>query len=250
MSKKSQLQSVSAAIFCLIGTAAASENITASPFAFYESANQNIVIDGVSTKYALGVLGIQLKKEFNNFITASAKVGYGQIDDQKTTFSGATFYGKVIGSYISTKGTFKLMEQDNITLFGTFGLSQKELKAPNLLGTRDGLDLTGKAHTTIRATDLALGVDYALTKSISVQLSGGVSRWQIKSNAVAYYSSSGLSATKRKDIDSKGTDPIFAVSLETNKPNHNFAAKISNRSLGSQTDTSITSGELTYSYQF
>lgn len=234
----------------IFSTQAQANDLTVTSFGLYEQANNEITIDGVSTKYALGVTGIELRKEFNNSITLSARAGYGQNANQSTSFGGANFNGKVTGSYFSVYGSYTFIERERLSLFGTTEFAHKALNAPDLVGTRNGLDLTGNAKTTIKNADLLFGVNYSLTDTLSAQLSAGVSQWQIKSDATAYYSSNGLSATARKNIDARGTDPIFAIGVKTTKENHNFEVKLLDRSLRSQTRTSITSAELTYSYQF
>ena len=74
------------------------EPVKIYPFALYEQASSNIIIDGVSTKYALGVAGISLQKNLNDKVTLAGKLGYGQNNDQKVSFSGANFKGLVSGS--------------------------------------------------------------------------------------------------------------------------------------------------------
>jgi|TARA_B110000908_G_C10105503_1_gene380589 hypothetical protein len=48
-----------------------------SPFAFYEQANKKIIIDGVSSQYALGVAGLQLNSNVTDNFELQAAAGYG-----------------------------------------------------------------------------------------------------------------------------------------------------------------------------
>ena len=94
------------------------EPIKLSPFALYEQASSNIIIDGVSTKYGLGVAGISLQKNLNDKVTLAGKLGYGQNNDQKVSFSGANFKGLVSGSYLDLQGSYLIYQNDRSSVFG------------------------------------------------------------------------------------------------------------------------------------
>ena len=221
-----------------------------APFILYEEATQNIVIDGVSTKYALGVAGVELRKKYGDSLTISSKLGYGQNNDQKTSFAGANFSGKVTGSYFNIGGKYEFYRKNDFIFFSSIEHSRRNLDAPNLIGKRNNLDLTGIADTTISSEDLKVGITFKPAKKLSFQLTAGMSNWHIKSDAKGYYVSSGLSATASKSINTKGSDPIIQTMVSTNKDNHNFALSLSDRSLRSKTKTSIISGELNYEFHF
>ena len=221
-----------------------------TPFVLYEEATQNIVIDGVSTKYALGVAGVELRENYGDSITISSKLGYGQNNNQKTSFAGANFSGKVTGSYFNIGGKYKFYRKNDFIFFSSIEHSRRNLDASNLIGKRNNLDLTGIADTTISSEDLKVGITFKPAKKLSFQLIAGISNWHIKSDAKGYYVSSGLSATASKSINTKGSDPIIQTMVSTNKDNHNFALSLSDRSLRSKTKTSIISGELNYEFHF
>ena len=221
-----------------------------TPFVLYEEARQNIVIEGVSTKYALGVAGVELRKNYGDSITISSKLGYGQNNNQKTSFAGANFSGKVTGSYFNIGGKYEFYKKNDFTFFSSIEHSRRNLDAPNLIGKRNNLDLTGIADTTISSEDLKVGITFKPANKLSFQLTAGMSNWHIKSDAKGYYVSSGLSATASKSINTKGSDPIIETMVSTNKDNHNFALSLSDRSLRSKTNTSIITGELNYEFHF
>ena len=234
----------------LFATTSDAEGYKIEPFALYEQAESNIVIDGVSTKYALGVAGVQVHKTFNTNFTVSSHLGYGQNNDQKTSFAGANFNGKVTGSYLSLSGKYEFQKKERFNLFAAAEITRRKLKASNLTGRRNNLDLTGSSDTSINANDFSIGVRLSPTKGLKMELSAGISNWHIKSDAKAFYSSNGLSATAKKSIDAKGSDPAFSITLATNKDNHNLSLNISNRSLRSKTNTSITTAQLSYIFHY
>ena len=95
-----------------------------------------------------------------------------------------------------------------------------------------------------------LGVSYALKRDIYVQFEAGLSQWHLNSKASAYYASNGITATARKNIDTKGTDPILSICITTTKSAYNLVAHFESRSLKLKTDTYITSADVSYSFQF
>lgn len=90
-----------------------------APFILYEEATQNIVIDGFSTKYALGVAGVELRKKYGDSLKISSKLGYGQNNDQKTSFAGANFSGKVTGSYFNIGGKYEFYRKNDFIFFSS-----------------------------------------------------------------------------------------------------------------------------------
>ena len=107
-----------------------------APFILYEEATQNIVIDGVSTKYALGIAGVELRKKYGNSITISSKLGYGQNNDQKTSFAGANFSGKVTGSYFNIGGKYEFYKK-KILYSSVLYKSQKEISKHQALQVKE-----------------------------------------------------------------------------------------------------------------
>ena len=226
------------------------EPIKLSPFALYEQASSNIIIDGVSTKYGLGVAGISLQKNLNNKVTLAGKLGYGQNNDQKESFSGANFKGLVSGSYLDLQGSYLIYQNDRSSVFSSAQFINRELDASNLTGTRNGLALTGKSNTFINSSDIKLETLINISPLTILKLSAGISQWQLNAKATGYYASNGVTATAKKNINTIGQDPVFEAGLMTNKENHNFEITASSRSLRSKANTEIISAQISYLFAF
>ena len=229
---------------------ALAEPLKIYPFALYEQANSNIIIDGVSTKYGLGVAGISLQKMLNDKLALAGKLGYGQNNDQKVSFSGANFKGLVSGSYLDLQGRYLICQNDLFSVFSSAQFSNRELNASNLTGTRNGLDLTGKSNTFINSSDIKLGTLIKMSPFTILKLSAGISQWQLNAKATGYYASSGVTATAKKNINAIGQDPVFEAGIMTNKDNHNFEVIASSRSLRSKANTEIISAQISYLFAF
>ena len=229
---------------------ALAEPLKIYPFALYEQASSNIIIDGVSTKYGLGVAGISLQKNLNNKVTLAGKLGYGQNNDQKVSFSGANFKGLVSGSYLDLQGSYLIYQNDRSSVFSSAQFINRELNASNLTGTRNGLDLTGKSNTFINSSDIKLGTLIKMSSFTILKLSAGISQWQLNAKATGHYASNGVTATAKKNINTIGQDPVFEAGIMTNKDNHNFEVMASSRSLRSKANTEIISAQISYLFAF
>ena len=229
---------------------ALAEPVKIYPFALYEQANSNIIIDGVSTKYALGVAGISLQKNLNDKVTLAGKLGYGQNNDQKVSFSGANFKGLVSGSYLDLQGSYLIYQNDRSSVFSSAQFINRELNASDLTGTRNSLALTGKSNTFINSSDIKLGTLINISHLTILKLSAGISQWQLNAKATGYYASNGVTATAKKNINTTGQDPVFEAGLMTNKDNHNFEVIASSRSLRSKANTEIISAQISYLFAF
>ena len=229
---------------------ALAEPLKIYPFALYEQANSNIIIDGVSTKYGLGVAGISLQNNLNDKVTLAGKLGYGQNNDQKVSFSGANFNGLVSGSYLDLQGSYLIYQNDRSSVFSSAKFINRELNASDLTGTRNGLALTGKSNTFINSADIKVGTLINISPLTILKLSAGISQWQLNAKASGYYASNGVTATAKKNINTTGQDPVFEAGIMTNKDNHNFEVIASSRSLRSKANTEIISAQISYLFAF
>ena len=237
-------------ILIICGKTAQADNLKVLPFALFERSGKSLIVDGVSTKYALGVLGIGADWTFQRRWRLSGKLGYGQSDNQTVQFSGATFKGQVRGIYLQGLGQYKFQQTSKYDLFGQLNFINRDLKASNLIGTRSGLALTGSSDTKFSSTDLIFGTQYRFGSNYAVSLSGGISQWHLKSKGIAKYSSGRITATATKNIDTTGQDPIYKIAISMKKLNNNFNLEFSQRYLNSKISSNITTIRLDYRFKF
>jgi len=230
--------------------ALAAEQWSVAPFALYEQANKKIVVDGVSTKYGLGVVGGQVTFNGNQNLSLTVRAGYGQNNDQEVSFSGAQFKGKVTGTYFEASAATNLLTYSKsiVSLHGSY--SKRNLEADNLIGSRNGLALTGNSTSSISATDVLLNLRHSMTDKVTASASIGYSTWNMSADATAYFSSGGIRANANKKIDTTGYDPIYKLGVNYEGERANVSANISNRSLRSKSNTEITSGEIVVNFKF
>ena len=241
------------AIFLIgFGQNALAVDVKLSSFVLYELGNKRLMVDGVSTKYGLGVVGLDVAASLPYKLNISGRFGYGFNPKQNISFSGANFEGPVTGTYLGAKVQYELWAKDDYSVSSEFSIVNRHIRAPDLTGSRSGRVLDGEAVNDLNSQDLLLAAQIPLGSSATMTVAGGLSRWHLKSKAKAVYTSSRGSATARKNIDVVGQDPIFKVSIITNNPKHNFELELSNRSLKSKTEnnTQIRALQLVYDLRF
>jgi len=220
------------------------------PFALYEHATDPIIIDGVSTKYNLGVFGTQVRYGIDKNFNVSGSIGYGENNNQDVSFSGANFNGKVSGLYLQASGTKNVfaLNKTNFALEGAF--TWRDLKANNLVGSRNGLALTGSSESTITSLDTSLNIRHLFTDKLFATLGLGYSYWSINADATAFFSSNGIRANANKKIDTEGFDPIYKLGFGYNSNSKNFTINLGCRSLRSKTSSNIITGQAAFGLKF
>lgn len=239
-----------AAILAFLPGFAFSDDWSFASFAIYEHASENIIVDGVSTKYGLGVIGGQVTYTVPGAVRMSARLGYGQNNDQEVSFSGAIFNGKVTGTYLEAKAQKNILASGNTLVSLEGGYSKRDLKADDLIGTRNGLALTGQSVSSISSFDLVLKLQQNVTDRLSATVAIGQATWQMDADATAYFALGGIRANANKKIDTSGQDPIYKLGFDYAGDKSTIHASISQRSLRSKANTDIITGELVVTFDF
>ena len=234
----------------LSGVAAEERRFNITPFILYEQAPERIVIDGVSTRYGLGVLGGEAKLYSSSKFESYIRLGLGYNNNQSVSFSQANFDGPVTGAFAEFRIKRQIGKVQDINFAIEGILAHRDLKAEELDGERNGLKLSGESTSSISSLDTLITSNLDLSHKTSVGASLGGAYWNLKADASALYSANGVTATARKSIDTKGFDPLVSIFLDHKINGSNLLFKLSNRSLYSKANTSIVSGELFWKFAF
>lgn len=241
-----------ASLFCLSWHSVSAEEHSSkiSPFVLYEQSPERIVVDGVSTKYGLGILGGETKLPLGGKYASFLRLGLGYNNNQSVSFSGTNFEGAVLGGFAELCIERDIGQVQDIN-FGVEGIvAHRHLRADDLDGERNGLELKGESTSSISSFDTLITADFDLSNKTSLGASVGAGYWNLKADASAIYSANGVTATARKSIDTTGFDPIVSVFMDHKTETSNLQFKLSHRSLHSKANTSIISGELLWKFAF
>jgi hypothetical protein len=230
-----------------------------SPFALYEQGQKDIYIDGVRTKYGLGVVGVAVETNLGSALKIHSRLGYGYHPNASVSLTvddrSVAVKGPVSGIYIEAGIKYPLWSKLEFSVVSELRSSWRNVDAQDLVGLAGSRAITGEAVNDFDTLDLLLSAQFPLGKTAFMNVTGGLSQWNLKTTAVAYSQTGGsgifscpCSYTKR--LDTKSSDPIFGISITSNNPRHNFSLELYNRSLKSKAGTQIIGLEASYAYQF
>lgn len=229
---------------------ATAEEWSVAPFSLYEQAPDPIVIDGVATKYGLAVIGGQVTYSVPGTVSLSARFGYGQNNNQEVSFSGTTFNGQVTGTYLEANAQKNILARGDTLLSLEGGYSKRDLKADDLVGTRNGLALTGQSVSSISSFDLMLNLQQNVTDRLSATATIGQANWRMDADATAYFALGNIRANANKKINTNGQDPFYKLGFNYAGDKGTIYVSISQRSLRSKANTDIITGELVVTFDF
>ena len=229
-------------------TSVMSKEISISPLILYEQANAPLIIDGVSSGYKFGIIGVSGQLYPNNKNNAQIDVGLGYIPSEAITFAGATFTGPFTGKYFSISGEYYLKSFDTYDVFLNQSFSHRNTQSTDLFGQKNSAVLSGTAVNIINSYDTILRLEFAKTSISSFSLGGGFSFWSFKARGTAANLSNTVRATK--NISTLGLDPLILASFQTKFNNKDLNIHLKYRSLNSKFKTGIGSINLKYEYLF
>ena len=230
-----------------------------SPFALYEQGQENIYIDGVRTKYGLGVLGISVDTKLGGKFKLRTRLGYGYHPSARVSLTveerQVAVTGPVSGFYIEGEAKYTFLDKPSYALTSELRYIIRNVDAPDLEGFAGSRAITGTAVNDFDTLDLTLSAKLPVGQVAFVSLAAGLSEWHLKTTAVARSETGGSGSilcpcTYTKRINTFSKDPIFRILITSNNPQHNFDLEFYNRSLNSKAGTHIVGAELEYIFQF
>ena len=229
-------------------TSVMAQAISISPLVLYEQVNAPLVIDGVSSGYRFGIIGVSGKFYPNNKNNAQIDVGYAYVPSETVNFEGITFKGPVAGLYFSALGKYNLKNFEVSNLYLEQAISHRNLQANNLSGERNGKILLGTSSTIINSYDALIGLDLSNKSRNGFSLATGLSIWSFIAKGTARNQSNTITA--QKTIKTNGIDPLLKLSFQKILNNRKLNADLQFKSLYSKLNTGIVSISLKYEYLF
>ena len=230
-----------------------------SPFALYEQGQENIYIDGVRTKYGLGVLGVAGETMLGSDFSVRGRLGYGYHPKARVSLSvdstEVAVTGPVEGLYLEAAVDYLVLSRPMYSLTSELMFISRNIDASDLTGFAGSRAITGTAVNDFDTLDLTLKAKFVMGKKAFLNISGGLSQWHLKTTAVAHSATGGSGpilcpCSYTKKIDTTSVDPVMGISIISNNPLHNVGLEFYNRSLESKAGTQIFGIELEYMFQF
>ena len=229
-------------------TSVMAKGISISPLVLYEQANAPLVIDGVSSGYKFGIIGVSGKFYPNKKTNAQIDVGYAYVPSETVTFEGINFKGPVTGLYFSALSKYNFKNFKTPDLYFEQAISHRNLNANNLSGERNGKILLGTSSTIINSYDALFGLDLSTKSEDGFSIAAGLSFWSFLAKGTATNQSNTINAWK--NIKTNGIDPLLKVSFQKILDHKKLNTDLQFRSLYSKFNTGIISVNLKYEYLF
>ena len=229
-------------------TSVMAKEISISPLVLYEHANAPLVIDGVSSGYKFGIIGVSGQLIPTEQFKTQIDVGYAYVPSETVTFEGITFKGPVTGLYFSALSKYSFKNFKTSNLYFEQAISHRNLQANNLSGERTDKILLGTSSTIINSYDALFGLDLSTKLEEGFSVAAGLSFWSFLAKGTARNQSNTINAWK--NIKTNGIDPLLKVSFQKILDNKKLNTDLQFRSLYSKFNTGIISINLKYEYLF
>ena len=229
-------------------TSVMAKGISISPLVLYEQANAPLVIDGVSSGYKFGIIGVSGQLIPTEQFKTQIDVGYAYVPSETVTFEGITFKGPVTGLYFSALSKYSFKNFKTSNLYFEQAISHKNLQANNLSAERNDKILLGTSSTIINSYDALFGLDLGKKLEDGFSVAAGLSFWSFLAKGTARNQSNTINAWKT--IKTNGIDPLLKVSFQKILDNKKLNTDLQFKSLYSKFNTGIVSINLKYEYLF
>ena len=244
---------------CGYGQVTSASDFKLSSFALYEQGKEDIYIDGVRTKYGLGVLGVAVETKVGKYFNIRSRLGYGYHPNADVSLTvqsrQVAVSGPVEGTYLEGAANYVLWNKLDYSVSAEVRFVSRDVKASDLVGTAGSRPITGTAVNKFDTLDLVLSSQFPVGLRALVEISAGMSRWNLKTTATAYAQTGGSGSLScpcsyTKKIDTTSIDPVGGISVSSRNPRHNFNLELFSRSLMSKAGTQIIGVEMEYKFNF
>lgn len=200
-------------VLCLTSslTWASERDIKASGYSIAEMASKTVVVDGVSTKYMLGAIGVKADKQLTDRLALQGTWGKGYLPSHEINFAGYTFTGSVYSDVKSLGVNYELATFGNqYTLDSEFVHTWSEIKAPTLIGTKNNSQVTGHSSASMDFSSLMFTLNRTINDRLSLNGRYGWINWDFEALGTAYANSN---VTAKKYIKSSNINSQIGVGI-------------------------------------
>lgn len=173
----------------------------------YEHASQKIVVDGVSSSYGLGTVGIELNWDINQSLQLYGNYGLGYLPNYKLSAFGTNFSGPVNGERIIIGTSYKLFDSYKHQFSFGYDLSEKNVTGNDFSGIRNGLALTVESTAEFMISEFSLGYEYRATDALILGGKVGQENWNFTAMGLTLVND----ITVSKAVNDTGHSPSYEL---------------------------------------
>ena len=182
----------------------------------YDHASEKLIVDGVSTSYALGSAGIRVDWKTDQNLFFHASFGLGYLPNYKMSAFGTTFYGPVDGTMKSIGSRYRLYNAEDHKVNVSFEIFERDVNGNDFKGIRNGQSLKVKSTAAFELSEFSLGYEYFSSRSLSLGINAGMTNWKLDANGLTLLNNMTIS----KNVTENGHSPKvqFYANMGGKKP--------------------------------
>ena len=224
MSKKNILTIL---IATCIGTSASATEISFGSKTIAALSREDLLIDGVSTKYALGGTGFTFGAKITDKFAVSATYLKSYYPKYSTRYKGTRLTGDLTGHFSELSANYLLLNYNKLKLNLAASLGEGKQGSQSMSGTKNNTPVLASSESDIKKTDWSLLTNLNLSNGGIVGLGIGLTNWRIRAQGNSFVEVGGDIATIKKDVQTSSYDPFY--DLTYTKAAANFDWKIGYR---------------------
>lgn len=144
----------------------------------YDHASEKLIIDGVSTSYYLGAVGIRADWKTDQNLIFHASLGLGYLPNYKMSAFGSSFSGPVEGTMKSIGARYLIYKAEDHKLNVSFDIVERDVNGNDFKGVRNGQSLKVKSTAAFELSEFSLGYEYFSSGSLSFGINAGITNWK------------------------------------------------------------------------
>jgi hypothetical protein len=173
----------------------------------YKGAQEKFVIDGISSEYTLGTIGLFFKAKFKEKFEFGSSFGIGYLENYQIFRSGTSFRGPVQGNSKSVGWSYDFLNKGTHSMRSEVQFASGKVSGNKFKGTRSGNFLEVSMWSELDTTDYSLKYINKNLNQRDIGVSLGLSRWEIRGQGVLFIDD----ATLSKSFSKSGSSPVFSI---------------------------------------
>ena len=172
--------------FLTQANAAHAQNFNLESFSLFELANEQVELDGVSTKYGVGATGLSVVAALNPKLDFSISAGYGYHPSYTVSYLGTDLTGPIKGYVLQGGLRYQIISSSRVQLFINGNVNQSAYASDSLKGVRNDRPISSSADATNNATELYATLKFNVSSPIVPKFYFGAYDWSLNSLGVTY----------------------------------------------------------------
>ena len=173
----------------------------------YKSAQENFVIDGISTESTFGTIGLIFRAKFKEKFEFGSSFGIGYLENYQIYRSGTPFRGPVQGNSKSVGLSYDFLTTGTHSMRSEVQFASEKVSGKKFKGTRSGNLLEVSMWSEFDITDYSLKYINKNLNQADIGVSLGLSRWEVRGQGVLFIED----ATLSKSFSKSGSSPVFSI---------------------------------------